>query len=299
LSGVDRRNTKIARLLKRVRLQRNAHERRKRFWNLARDFSPYLVARRDGQLHLLATDDPSLGTFFARSRSKELRVLTKALDCLAAEGVEVSRTTFVDIGANTGTATLAALRAGFSSVLAIEPAPSTFRLLRTNLVLNDVERSVRPLQVALSNKRGAGLLELGSRSRKARVLAHPDEPSTGHQEQIHLTRLDDLVAEGELAPAEVGMVFMDVEGHECHVLEGAGSVLQEDVPLVMELNPRLLRRAGKIDELPDLLDRHYTHILDLRSDSDPAFKPVGDLPAVIDEVEGGVTDILACHLRAA
>jgi FkbM family methyltransferase len=289
----------VARLLQRVRLRRNAHERRKRFWKTARDFSPYLVARRDGQLHLLATDDPSLGTFFARSRSKEVRVLTRALECLEAEGIEVPRTTFLDIGANTGTATLAALRAGFSSVVAIEPAPTSFRLLRTNLVLNDVERSVRPLQVALSNKRGTGLLELGSRSRKARVLADPGEPSRGHQEQIDLTRLDDLVAEGELAPAEIGMVFMDVEGHECHVLEGASSVLQEDVPLVMELNPRLLRRAGKIDELPDLLDRHYTHIVDLRSDSDPAFKPVGHLPAVIDEVEDGVTDILACHRRAA
>ncbi len=89
---------------------------------------------------------------------------------------------------------------------------------------------------------------------------------------------------------------MDVEGHECHVLEGASSVLQEDVPLVMELNPKLLRLAGKIDRLGDQLDRHYTHILDLRDDSDPTFVPVDQLGALIDDVEKGATDILACRL---
>jgi FkbM family methyltransferase len=283
LTEVDRRSRKI----------------RKRFWHLARGFSPYVVAERDGQLHVLATDDPSLGDLFARNYSKELRVLTRALECLAAAGAEVSRTTFVDIGANTGTATLAALRAGFTSVVAIEPVPSSFRLLRTNLVLNDVEDSVRPLQMGLSNKTGTGILDLGLRSRKARVLAHPGKSRRRRSQQIRLARLDDLVAEGELAPAEVGMVFMDVEGHECHVLEGASSVLQEQVPLVMELNPTLLRLAGKVGDLPSLLDRHYTHIVDLRRNSDRAFRPVDHLAAMIDELEDGVTDILACCLPQA
>ncbi len=140
------------------------------------------------------------------------------------------------------------------------------------------------------------MLDLGSRSRKARVLADPGESPRWRSQQIRLTRLDDLVAEGKLDPAEVGLVFMDVEGHECHVLEGASSVLQEDVPLVMELNPKLLRLAGKIDRLGDQLDRHYTHILDLRDDSDPTFVPVDQLGALIDDVEKGATDILACRL---
>ncbi len=299
LTGVDRRTRKIAHwLLQRVIhwRRRSAGKPRARFWELARDFIPYVVSERDGQLHVLATDDPTHGNLFARKRSKELSVLTRALECLGAAGVEISRTTFVDIGANTGTTTLAALKAGFSSVLACEPAPNSFRLLRANLVLNGVEESVRPLEVALSNRAGTGMLDLGSRSRKARVLADPGESPRWRSQQIRLTRLDDLVAEGKLDPAEVGLVFMDVEGHECHVLEGASSVLQEDVPLVMELNPKLLRLAGKIDRLGDQLDRHYTHILDLRDDSDPTFVPVDQLGALIDDVEKGATDILACRL---
>jgi FkbM family methyltransferase len=299
LTGVDRRTRRIVHWLRQLAMPwrpRGADKPRARFWRLAQDFTPYVVSERDGHFHVLATDDPTHGNFFARKRSKELSVLRRALECLGAAGVEISRTTFVDIGANTGTTTLAALKAGFSSVLACEPAPNSFRLLRTNLVLNGVDESVRPLQVALSNRAGTGMLDLGSRSRKARVLAHPGESPRWRSQQIRLTRLDDLVAEGALDPAEVGMVFMDVEGHECHVLEGASTVLKEDVPLVMELNPKLLRLAGKIDDLADQLERHYTHILNLRDGSDPTFMPVDQLGALIDDVEESATDILACRL---
>jgi hypothetical protein len=83
------------------------------------------------------------------------------------------------------------------------------------------------------------------------------------------------------------------------VLEGGTAVLQANVPLVMELNPKLLRLSGKIDDLADLLAPHYTHILDLRDRSDPPFDPVDRVGSLIERSEGRPTDILACRLRAA
>jgi hypothetical protein len=72
-------------------------------------------------------------------------------------------------------------------------------------------------------------------------------------------------------------------------------VLAAGVPLVIELNPKLLELAGRIDELPSRLARHYSHVLDLR-DRKAAFVPVERVADLIEEYAGRSTDLLACHL---
>jgi FkbM family methyltransferase len=277
---------------------RRIRKARRQFLEVARHFVPYLIGERDGLLLVLPTDDPSLRTFFERGGEAEQTILTRAMECLDGAGIAVSRSTLVNIGANVGTATLAALQAGFSSVIACEPVTSTFRLLRANLALNGVENSVRTLEVALSNRAGTAVLDLQRGSGKARLLARPGESPQGRSQKVRVTTLDDLVAEGVLDPAAVGLLFIDVEGHELHVLEGADSVLHAGVPLIMELNPKLLRLAGKIDELAGVLARHYTHLVDLRTPSDPALLPLDRLGALIEQYENGCTDILGCRLSA-
>jgi FkbM family methyltransferase len=252
---------------------------RERFLELARDFVPYVVAERDGLLFVVPTDDPTLGKLFVRSeKHKERRVLLQALEQLP----DVRRGVFVDVGANIGTAAFAALGAGFSSVIAIEPVPATFRLLRTNLALNCAGDSVRALQLALSDEPGTLRMDVAQGSRKARL-------DTAGSEEVEVARLDDVV-EGE-----VDFLLVDAEGHEVQVLAGGERVLSTGVPLVLELNPKLLELAGRIDELPGLLARHYTHVLDLR-DGDAAFVPVENVARLTDEYAGRSTDLLACRM---
>jgi FkbM family methyltransferase len=283
-----------------LRRWRSDRENRERFLQVARDFAPYLVAEREGRLLILATDDPTHARLFSREKQKEQKILPKALEYLERSGVAVPRRTFIDVGANVGTTTFAALEAGFSSVIAFEPMASSFRILRANLVLNDLEDSVVPLQLALSNRSGRATLDVESGSRKARVLTRSSDLPSGHSQEILLARLDDLVAEGTVDPSPVSLVFIDAEGHECHVLEGATCLLRAEIPLIMELNPKLLRLAGKIDALIDLLGRHYTHVLDLRVKSGAAFVSVDRLGAMIEGLKaGGATDIIACRLPAA
>ena len=252
---------------------------RERFLELARDFVPYVVAERDGLLFVVPTDDPTLGKLFVRSeKHKERRVLLQALQQLP----DVRRGVFVDVGANVGTAAFAALGAGFERVVAIEPVPATFRLLRANLALNRAEDRVRALRLALSDEPGTLRMDVGQGSRKARLDAEGSE-------EVEVARLDDVV-EGD-----VDFLLVDAEGHEVQVLEGGERVLSSGVPLVIELNPKLLGLAGRIDELPGLLARHYTHVLDLRDDG-AAFTPVESVARLTDEYEGRSTDLLACRL---
>lgn len=274
----------------------NGSESRERFLRVARDFVPYVVAEHDGQLFVLATDDPTHGKQFTRQKLKEQAVLQRALTALERSGIEVRRRTFVDVGANIGTTTLAALEAGFVRVVACEPLPRNVRILRANLVLNGLEDLVTPLELAMSNRAGSGTIDTLGGSRKARVL-QPAELPRGQTEEIRLGRLDDLIDQGVVGPDEVGFLFVDAEGHERQVLEGASRLLRLDIPLVMEVNPKLLHLGGGTDGLSDVLALSYTHILDLRSKGEPAFAPVESLETMIEEGKG--TDILACRLPRA
>jgi len=252
---------------------------RERFLELAADFVPYLVAEREGLLFVVPTDDPTLGKLFVRSeKHKERSVLLRALELLP----DVRRGTFVDVGANVGTAAFAALGAGFERVIAIEPVSKTFRLLRANLALNDAEAVVRPLRLALSDKPGTMRIDVAAGSRKARLDA------TGGEE-VEVARLDDVVEE------EVDFLLVDAEGHEVQVLAGGERVLSTGVPLVLELNPKLLELAGRIDELPALVARHYTHVVDLR-DRSAELVPAERVVDLLEEYEGRSTDLLARRL---
>ena len=91
--------------------------------------------------------------------------------------------------------------------------------------------------------------------------------------EVTTARLDDLALGGVFDAAEVGLLWLDVEGYEYRVLQGAGNILERCPPLVMELYPELLRRAGDLAALPDLLARYYSHVVDLRS-SDAQPRPV-------------------------
>ena len=258
-------------------------ESRERFLEAAREFVPYVVAERGALLFVIPTDDPTLGKLFVQSeKHKERVVLMRALERLDSAGIEVRRGTFVDVGANIGTTAFAALEAGFQTVVAIEPVPSTFRLLRANLALNGVEDAVRALPLALSDRAGTMTMNVAQGRRKARL-------DTAGAEEVQVARLDDVV-EGE-----PDFLLVDAEGHEVQVLGGGERVLGTAVPLVFELNPKLLALAGRRGELPALLAHHYTHVLDLRGRG-AGFVPVERVADLIEEYEGRSTDLLACRL---
>ena len=267
------------------RRRRDERSVRAEFVAGAASFTPYVAVEVDGLTFLVSTHDPKMAKFFASRKRNELHVLETALRIIGG-----ARGTFVDAGAYLGTAALAALRSGFSSAVAIEPEPETVRLLRANVALNDAQERVRIVAAALSDREGTAELDLGPGSRgKARLLGGPDDAARGATVEVALTRLDDL----GLDPADVGLLWLDVEGHELRVLEGASKTLAAGPPLVMELYPRLLARAGSLDRLSPVLGRHYTHVADLRADAE--LQPVAGLARLVDEYADGHTDLLLCR----
>lgn len=134
----------------------------------------------------------------------------------------------VDVGANVGYMTsLAAVRAGRGgSVIAFEPHPAVFALLSANIArwTGGGVAGVRAHRLALSDHAGAGQLNAGAAFEANMGLSRLDAAATSAQDvlmPVEVKRLDDVIGE-----QSIGLLKIDVEGHEPDVLRGGLELLE-------------------------------------------------------------------------
>jgi FkbM family methyltransferase len=226
--------------------------------------TPAIAVDTDGLRLYLSTADRvvSRGTFV--NGAYERTLLNRAVAEIEgrADGGALAGRVFLDVGANIGTASCLALRAhGAKHAWAFEPAPDNVRLLRLNLLANGLERSTTVHACALSDSDGAVVLEVcakNSGDNRVRTHSVPSAPSLlgeAHWPTVEVParRLDGFVAAGALDPDAIGLAWIDAQGHEAHVLDGARTLLGAGVPIVCEFWPYGLRRAGALDHFCDLV----------------------------------------------
>lgn len=182
--------------------------------------------------------------------------------------------TFFDIGANQGFYTiLAAKRVGSQGkVFAFEPAPTEYRKLRRNLLMNRCQNVVMESQAVGAYE---GLTEFymcfdhqGSFS----SIRHPAEDVISRKKliEVPITTLDLYIQNNNISSMD--FMKLDVEGGELDVLKGAGGVLTKLRPLVLcEVADIRTRQWGyKASELCEFLAGYGYIWVPLRSDGTPS-----------------------------
>ena len=180
----------------------------------------------------------SIGGILAniRPRTSDLDIFALALEPHTASLFKVERgNVFVDIGAHIGRYTLMAARYA-SKVIAIEPDPSNFLLLRENIALNSFSNIIT-LQLALSRDQGRYRLYVAGGSDTARSSLEPEWrlDTAGRRKGVEVTgeSLDNLI--DSLGLQIIDWLKIDVEGHEVSVLEGGRYALAKTKRLILEV----------------------------------------------------------------
>lgn len=212
-------------------------------------------------------------------------------DFLDQNGVNAKKGAFLDIGSNIGTHAIYALNNGFEAAICFEPDTDNFKLLRINQILHGVDDRCQNHQMALSNAKGVVAMECSPDNfgdHRVRPDKSGAEPQTLYgendwsQRSVSVTSLDVLCQQGSIDPNEIGLAWLDTQGHEGHVLDGATQLVKAGVPIVAEFWPYGLHRSGGYQLFRDVLDA-ADRIFDVRASENRNS---------ITEVEIGVVDTM-------
>ena len=143
----------------------------------------------------------------------------------------------VDVGANTGFYTLlAAAASGRNRVLAFEPVPSILNMLNCNVQDNGLSDRVRLIRCALSDRNGNADLYLPTEEHGLiETSASLSEDFKGTHSgivRVLLRTLDRVLFRPSLAAQRVGLIKIDVEGHEAKVIDGARWIIRRHRPII-------------------------------------------------------------------
>ena len=141
-------------------------------------------------------------------------------------------TVFLDVGANIGYFSMLAAQQKAGKVLAIEPAPRTYEMLRRNVEHNMLGDIIEPLGVALGCKehKTKFVCSLGPKNHIEYHIenVHRDLPTI----EVDVTTLDNLLQKRKQID-KVDIIKVDIEGAEYAFLQGAVKTLKTFKPIVM------------------------------------------------------------------
>ncbi|HBH23559.1 MAG TPA: FkbM family methyltransferase [Cytophagales bacterium] len=146
---------------------------------------------------------------------------------------------FLDVGANVGTYSILSSKIKAAKTISIEPVPTTFKYLKENITLNNVESIVQTHNIGLADKKGELFF-----SNTLGTINHVTKNQT-NAIKVEVKTLEEITIIDRPS-----ILKIDVEGYEYFVLQGAKKVLQNNLlyAVIIELNSSGLR-YGVSDEM--------------------------------------------------
>lgn len=273
-----------------------------RFWRkLQWFFTVYLPPRHEAITHtangILAYDskDKKTGRGLYVQRQFEYDFMHETIDFLQSIGAldKNNQGTVLDVGGYIGMSSTAFLLDSlFSRSIIFEPNPSSFHLIKKNIVLNNLTDRAVLFNIALSDTEGELLFELSEDNFGDHRIRAPSEirETRFNEDQrktisVEARTLDNVINASTFNnPDDIKLVWMDIQGHEGRFLKGAQNFLSSHpgVPVVMEFWPYAMNmsgqnKAGFIEICNALFNTFY-----LETESNKIKHPVSDLEKYYD-----------------
>ena len=140
---------------------------------------------------------------------------------------------FFDIGSNIGSYTVLAAKEAGANVIAFEPIPSTFQVLKQNIELNAISALVHPLNVGVGAK-AETLIFSKTHDTVNHVIPATQRQSATEVIEVPVVSMDEIVIKNSMPV----LIKIDVEGFETEVLNGMNATLNNDHlrGIIIELN---------------------------------------------------------------
>ncbi len=231
-----------------------------------------------------------IGKYLYVKKAHEENEIRLALELLMAEGWIGRRgNTIVNAGANIGMTCIALVKSGyFDRAIAFEPDPENYRLLVRNIDQNGLREQIQAFPVALSSTVGPLEFELSPDNSGDHRVRQTDRPGFYREEKRRTISVPGETLDGffENKTEPVHACWVDIQGHEGHFFRGARTFLKRGIPVIFELWPYGLERAGTTPgEFVSLVSEMFTHFWVIGND-DYQRAPLSDMIKLFDAYSG-------------
>ena len=165
----------------------------------------------------------------------------KLLKAIKILGSKHKKTTLVDVGANIGSISIPALtRSYFLNAILFEPEIRNYRILKANIYLNKLENKIQSNNIALSSRKGEKLrLFINEFNRGDNRILNKKNYLKRKTQIVNTDILDNYTKKLNRSNS---LIWMDTEGHEDFIIQGAKKTTRKRIPLVMEFQPYLMSK---------------------------------------------------------
>tara|TARA_B100000795_G_C22781364_1_gene432459 strand:+ start:213 stop:1121 length:909 start_codon:yes stop_codon:yes gene_type:complete len=259
-----------------------------------------ITKTKEGLYYVINTSDDVIGrSIFINKQSYGSQNLIKALELVGKH-----KSTILDVGANIGTIGISGISHGyFAKCMAFEPEPNNFKLLQTNVNINELSEKFELRNEALSNITDRVLdFELSNNNFGDHRVRIKNIPGFLHEENrklisVNANTLDHVLRDYDLSEC---FLFMDTQGHEGHILSGALKLIDASVPIVTEFWPYGLKRSNGLDMFYKALSASkYTTIWDLSFPDKKIKFSIDELKSIALNLgeDGAYTDLIFTNER--
>ena len=226
------------------------------------------VKNKKNEKFIIFSNDKDLSRELFINNEFDLKKLERTINFLSTK--KKIRNLY-DIGANIGVTSIPAIKRGLANhAYAVEPEINNFDLLKKNIILNDVEKNISTYNYALSNKDNIELeMEISDNNSGDHRVRLPNPQMTIHNEntrsiiKVTSKKFDSLF---QNLDENNDLVWIDAQGYEPIILEGAQNLLLSRTPLVIEFWPYGLKRNNLWEKIDSIFEK-YDYFIDLNQDN--------------------------------
>lgn len=251
---------------------------------LVNSVSPRIVSMTADCGDHLMTFSPHdyIGRKIYRKGHFERENVDRLLSVLRQRGLLRDGTVLLELGGNIGTQTIYfALSKAFRRIVTIEPDPRNFALLQTNIAQNQLGDLITTVNSAAGESEGT-----------LDFFLHPDNHGKSSalrqsDRDIEITvpvkPVPAILSDVGVAPEEIGLIWMDIEGYEPVAARSMRSLLERRTPLYMEFSPVFYGAAGS-HAFVDHLARFYENCI-VFTEQGPVEMKVAAMPVKQDQFD--------------
>ncbi len=199
----------------------------------------------------------------------------RLLSVLRERGLLRKGTALLELGGNIGTQTCYfALSGAYDRIVSVEPDPRNFRLLAINIADNGLQGRVTAVNCAAGDREGQLDFYLNHKNHgKSSALR---QGSTDEKISVPVRPVSDILLRAGIDPADIGLIWMDIEGYEPVACRSMNVLMSRKVPLYMEFTPAFYGEDQTRNFIVDLA-RYYSECLVFFEDGEQTMKVI-ELP---------------------